>query len=79
MKSESKLLIELWDAVRDQIQPARRLETAISFLRTFEENGMDERDLQDVIDEDAYLTRAYREVFDLEEVHSDDESDDGEN
>jgi hypothetical protein len=71
MKSESKLLIELWDAVRDQIQPARRLETAISFLRTFEENGMDERDLQDVLDEDAYLTRAYREVFDLEEDHGD--------
>ncbi|RYD64977.1 MAG: hypothetical protein EOP83_08430 [Verrucomicrobiaceae bacterium] len=71
MKSESKLLIELWDAVRDQIQPARRLETALSFIRTFEENGMDERDLQDVLDEDAYLTRAYREVFDLEENHND--------
>jgi hypothetical protein len=71
MKSESKLLIELWDAVRDQIQPARRIETALSFVRTFEENGMDERDLQDVLGEDAYLTRAYREVFDLEEDHSD--------
>lgn len=73
MKSESKLLIELWDAVRDQIQPARRIETALSFVRTFEENGMDERDLQDVLGEDVYLTRAYREVFDLEEDHTDGE------
>lgn len=75
MKSESQLVIELWDLVRDQIQPARRLETATSFLRAFEEFGMDERDLQDVLDEDPYLTRAYREVFDVEEDQQNDEED----
>jgi hypothetical protein len=73
MKSESKLLIELWDTIRDQIQPARRLEVATSFVQCFEDYGMDERDLQDVLDEDPYLTRAYREVFDIEESHDDEE------
>ncbi|RYF11251.1 MAG: hypothetical protein EOO77_19785 [Oxalobacteraceae bacterium] len=67
MNSESQLAIELWDVIRDQIQPARRLETAISFMRAFEDFGMEARDLQDVLDEDVYLTRAYREVYEVEE------------
>lgn len=71
MKTESQLIIEIWDLVRDQIQPARRLETAVGIIRACEEAGFDERDLEDVLDEDAYLTRAYRDVFDAEEDSDD--------
>lgn len=67
MKNESNLVLEIWDMVRDHIPVAKRLEHAISIVRAFEEYGMDARDLADVVDEEPYLTRAYREVFDQEE------------
>lgn len=73
MKIESSLIIEIWDHVRDQIQPGRRLETALSIIRSCEEYGLDERDLQDVVDTDVYLTRAYYDVFEIEEDNNNDD------
>lgn len=68
MKRESALVIEIWELVRDLTPPAKRGEIATGLLRAFEEYGLDRRDLQDVVDEDAYMSRAFREVFDEEEV-----------
>jgi len=63
MNSESKVLVELWDLVRDHVPTGRRLDIAISFIRVFEEFGFDERDLQDIVDHDRYLGRAYDDLY----------------
>jgi hypothetical protein len=71
MNSESKLIAEVWDLVRDCIPANRRLEIAIAFLQNFEEYGFDSRDMGDIVDEDAYLRRAYADLFDEEEEAED--------
>ncbi len=63
MNSESKVIAEIWDLVRDSIPSARRLEIAIAILRSFEEFGFDDRDMQDIFDEDVYLSRAYADLY----------------
>lgn len=73
MRSESKLALEIWDLVRDQIAPARRQEIAAALLQAFEEFGFEDRDLQDVVDEDAHLTRAFYEVFEYDLPSNDDD------
>lgn len=77
MKPESNLVVEIWDLVRDQIQPTRRLDTAVAILRACEEFGMEERDLQDIVDEDNYLSRAFHDVFDVETDSDNSNDDDG--
>jgi len=73
MNSESKVVAELWDLVRDHIPSPRRLEMAIAFLRAFEEYGFDSRDMIDIMDEDQYLCRAFADLYD---VGDEDEEDD---
>ena len=75
MNSESKVVVEIWDLVRDLLPASRRLEIAIAILRSFEEYGFDNRDIQDIIDEDVYLTRAYADLYgdDEEEEYDEDE------
>lgn len=63
MKSESNLVFEVWDLVRDSIPPARRNDVAITMLRHFEEYGFEADDLHDILDEDDNLTVAFRMVF----------------
>jgi hypothetical protein len=47
---------------------------AIGFLRAFEEYGFDSRDMQDILDEDRYLARAYADLYDVgEEGEEEDE------
>jgi hypothetical protein len=72
MTKESRLVISLWEVIRDLIPAAKRQEVASAIIREFEDVGYDERELQDLIDEDVYLTRAYREVFDVEEEDDND-------
>ena len=69
MKSESHLIVEVWDLVRDHLPASRRLEIAISMLRAFEEYGFSHKDMQDVQDDDVHLTRAYHDLFEDEEDH----------
>jgi hypothetical protein len=74
MKSESKLFVELWEIVRDQLPAARRADTAFSMLQAFEEHGYDSRDLADIVDEDPVLARAFNTVFDEGEEEADETS-----
>ena len=67
MNSEAKLVLELWDLVRDFIPSGRRTELAISVLRSFEEYGFDDKDIQDIVDEDVYLARAYSDLYGSDE------------
>lgn len=75
MTSESQVIVELWDLVRDHIPTARRLEIAISFLRSFEEFGFEQRDMQDIVDEDPYLKRAFYDLYEEEEEEEEDDDD----
>ncbi len=74
MKSESKVIAELWDLIRDFVPTSRRLEVAISFVQTFEDYGFDSRDMSDIVDEDAYLRRAFMDLFE-DEVFEEEEGD----
>jgi hypothetical protein len=78
MKNESNLVLEVWDMVRDHIPVSKRQEIAIGVVRSFEEYGMDAKDLADIVDEELYLTRAYYEVFDEEIEDSDADADEDE-
>lgn len=77
MKAESKLFVELWETVRDQLPAGRRLDTAFSMLQAFEEFGWESRDLADIVDEDPVLARAFSNLFD-EEIEERDEDGDEE-
>lgn len=63
MKHESQLISELWELVRDHIPTSQKLDTAIQFLRTFEDHGTDSADMADIVDEDRYLARAYDDLY----------------
>lgn len=73
MNSESKAIAEIWDLVRDHIPSSRRLEIAIAILRSFEEYGFDSRDMQDILDEDVYLSRAFADLYGDDEEEEDEE------
>ena len=73
MNSESKAIAEIWDLVRDNIPSSRRLEIAIAMLRSFEEYGFDSRDMQDILDEDVYLSRAFADLYGDDEEEEDEE------
>jgi hypothetical protein len=75
MKDESKVVVELWDLVRDHLPSSQKLDIAIGFLRVFEEFGFDSRDMQDVVDEDRTLARAYNDLYEIEEEEEEDDSD----
>lgn len=73
MKVESSFLLEVWEITRDFIPAGRKLDTAVSLIRSFEEFGMDNNDLVDVIDEDDILTSAYKLVFGLDHEDTDED------
>jgi hypothetical protein len=66
ISSESNLVIELWEHIREHITPSRRKEVAIHLLREFTEFGFEKEDLADIVDEDSTLGEAYTEFFNEE-------------
>ena len=66
MRSESNLVMELWELVRDQLPAARRQDIATAMLTAFQDFGFDSNDLKDIVDEDAFLTKSFYDVFDEE-------------
>lgn len=63
-KKESLLVVEIWEIFRDIIPHNRKNETATLLLRAFEEYGFEKSDLTDLVDEDPYISRAYKDVYD---------------
>lgn len=78
MKAESKLFVELWETVRDQLPAGRRADTAFAMLQAFEDFGFESRDLADIVDEDPILDRAFKNLFDEEAESGDEDGDDEE-
>lgn len=66
MKSESKLILELWDHFRDHISPNKRTDVAINMLRVLEDYGI-EPSKADLEGEDTNIDEA------LELLHDDDD------
>ena len=73
MNSETKLIVELWDMIRDNLPLQRRSDTAIQMIRAFEEYGFESTDIHDLIDEDQYLRRAFESLYDDEPDETDDD------
>lgn len=73
MDSDSKLIVEVWDTVRDLIPSARREDAVLKLLKVFEEYGV-EVSAEALEGEDAHLDAAlenYREHKDEDEESED--------
>ena len=73
MNSESSLVMEIWEAVRDFVPASKRTDVAVSVLRSVQEFGLEANDLNDLLDEDEHLNAAHKIVFNNE--HDDEEDD----
>jgi hypothetical protein len=76
MRSEVRLVTEVWEAVRD-LPAAKRAEAAIGIVRAFVEYGFDKRDLAGLSEEDEDLAAAFEEVFTDADEDEDDEDVEG--
>jgi hypothetical protein len=63
MNSESRLILEVWEATRDHIPAAKRSDVAQTLLRSFEEFGMDPGDFADLKGEDKNLDEAFDTLY----------------
>lgn len=75
MNGESRLVLEVWDGVRDYIPVAKREDIAAATLRAYVDYGFDPEDLADLVGEDRYLEEAYNLLYgsDEDEIPDDDE------
>lgn len=71
MNSESRLILELWETVRDTIPAPKRTDVALNWLRSCEEYGFDSVDLGDLVGEDKNLEEAFNLLYDEEEDDDD--------
>lgn len=77
MTSETKLVFELWDSLRENITASKRLDSALQILRLFEEYGM-EVDRRELEGECEYLDDALQALADFEEEDVDNDWDEEE-
>lgn len=76
--SESRLILELWENVRDQIPAAKRTDVAVTWIRAFEDYGFEPEDMADLIGEDRNLEEAFQSLYGEDEEDFDDEDYDSE-
>jgi hypothetical protein len=70
MDNETKLLLEIWQNVRDIIPTNRREDSALMILKAFEEYGFD-IDQNELHGEDEYLDAALDISHDCEDTEWD--------
>jgi hypothetical protein len=66
MNTETSLVVEVWNIIRDNIPVARKHDMSLSLLRIFHEHGFEAREIAEIVDEDNYLATAYKEIFEEE-------------
>lgn len=76
MSDDARLLLDVWEVVRDHLPPAKREVAAIALMRVFADHGYDARDLAAVKDEDEDLDVAFEEVFSDPETDVEDTEED---
>ena len=67
MNIESKLILEIWESVRDAIPPAKRIDVAQQHLRFFEEYGFEIEEMSDILGEDKVLDEAFKTLYEEDE------------
>lgn len=75
MKSESRLLVNLWELIVDQLPKGARNDAIFSIMRQFEEYGFELEDFSDAVDEDPYIAAAYKLLVDEPYEDEEDEED----
>ncbi len=72
---ESRLLLDVWDAVRELVPPPKREEASLAILRAFVDHGCDAHDLAEAKEDDEDLAIAFDDLFgtDEEEKETDEE------
>jgi len=76
MNNDAQLVIDVWEAVRDNLPANKRSDTALAILRAFQSYGFEDRDIELIVDEDDDLEEAFYVVYHDGEIghdHSDDE------
>lgn len=63
MNSETRLVLENWESVRDYVPANKKLDVAIQWLKSFEEFGIDPGDFADLVGEDKILEEAYTMLY----------------
>jgi hypothetical protein len=63
MNSESRLVLEVWEATRDFIPSGKRSDVAQTLLRSFEEFGIDPGEFGDLKGEDKNLDEAFDTLY----------------
>jgi hypothetical protein len=63
MNSEARLILEVWDSVRDFIPTPKRQDIAEQVLRRFEEYGVEPESFHDLVGEDKYLEEAFNTLY----------------
>lgn len=76
MKSEVRLVLEVWEAAGRELPPGKRQEAAIGIVRAFVDFGFDARDLAPLRDEEDELAEAYVTVFSDDEEEAEEGEDD---
>jgi len=61
--SDSQLILDIWDVVRDYTPVAKRAECALGIMRAFYDYGFESREIIDIVDEDDDLHQAFYEVY----------------
>ena len=64
MSSESQLILDVWEIVRDHVPHTKRAAIAEDLLYAFVEYGFERSDCASITDEDPDLSSAFDEVFD---------------
>ncbi|CAM6054976.1 unnamed protein product [Sphagnum tenellum] len=75
MNSDTQLVLDIWEAMRDYLPAAKRTEAAHGLLRAISEYGIESREISSIVDEDNDLEEAYYDIF-HEGEYPDDEDDD---
>lgn len=73
MSSESELVINLWDVIRENVPNSKKADMAVEVIRLFADYGFESDDLEDIVDEDIHLTEAYKLIYENDEEEYDDE------
>ncbi len=76
MNKESRLLIEIWDVVGEQINKSQRVDAVINILRAFEDYGIDPLDFEEATDEDPYIANGFEAVVEREDSYDDEDEED---
>ena len=63
MTPETRLVLEIWDSVRDFIPNNKRFDVAEIILKAMVEYGMEPNDFAEVIDEDNDLAEVYELLY----------------